>query len=886
MFTKKRPISASVLLALLSLGAALLATSYSPAEDDDGAKQPINPSSLTFEKHIVPIFRSRCFKCHGGTSQKAGLDLRRRFTLLQGGDSGPGLDLKQPRMSLLLEMIEEGEMPPEGSPKLSDANRMAIHRWVAEGARLQGKDELPLPDTDGDHQLTAKDRDFWAFKPPQRPTVPTVRHGDLVRTPIDAFLLAQLEPHGASFMPAADKNTLIRRLSFALHGLPPTSEQVQNFVNNSSSNAYEELIDELLDSPRYGERWGRHWLDVAGYADSDGYLEADRLRPEAWRYRDYVIRSINADKPFDRFLLEQIAGDELADWRQADELTPEMVDNLIATGFMRMAPDPTYPGYIEQPEVNQVIADTVEIFSTSLLGLTLQCARCHEHKMDPFAQRDYYQLWAFFDPALDAKRWIVSPQRNLPMASEEEVKRVAGDNQRTNARIKQLEASITSSTARFRDKALRTDLAEIKDATLLKNLKAAILLDPKKRNTDQKQLIAENAAGVKVSQADLSKRFPAFEQQLSKLNAAIASETSLRESIVQIRGIYDLEGEPQPTHLLKRGDFRTPGIVVKPHLPRVLAPAGYELQIRPGYRTSGRRLALARWLVDPKNPLTARVQVNRVWAQYFGTGIVSSLDNFGKIGARPTHPDLLDWLATEFIKQGWSLKKLHRLILNSSAFRQSSQLNVKLQTIDPSNELLGSWPPRRIEGEAIRDAILSVAGKLNLTMYGSPVPVNRNSQGLVTAVDTSAGNRRSIYLIVRRSQAVTLLELFDTPTMETNCTQRTKSIVVTQALSMLNSGFTASNAKTLAKRVIEKRPNDPKSRLDTLFQLAYSRSPTAVEHREYFEFLRSVAALSTTADPSTKAEPNSKEEKQRNEMDAWTQLAIVVFNSNEFLYVP
>jgi len=873
---------ARVLTVCFSVLVGSLLACLAMAADESESKKPAEQKTLSFEKHIVPIFQTRCFKCHGEKSKKGGLDLRRRFTLVLGGDSGPVLDLKKPAESLLLEMIEEGTMPPEDQPQLTDAERKLIQQWVAAGSPIAGKEEQPLADTGPFSHVTAEDRNFWAFKPPKRPPVPAVQQKNLVRTPIDAFLLAKLEPHNAAFMPAADKHTLIRRLTYDLHGLPPTPEQVEKFLADNTPQAYGKLIDELLDSPRYGERWGRHWLDVAGYADSDGYLDADRIRPEAWRYRDYVIRSFNTDKPYDRFLLEQVAGDELTNWKQMGELTPELTDNLIATGFLRTAPDPTYPGYIEQPEVNKVIADTVEIFSSSLLGLTIQCARCHDHKMDPVSQREYYQLWAFFNPSYDSKKWIVSPHRNLPMATERKVARVDKSNQQADARIKQLQTSVNELKRRFRQKVFMTELAAITDAELLKKIKAALIVEETKRKPDQKVLVAKHAAHVKIADADLSKRFPEFQQKLAKLTAAIASETALKESIVQIRGLYDLEGEPGPTRLLRRGDYRTPGIEVQPKVPEVLAPAGYTTKINPRYKSTGRRLALAKWLVSPNNPLTARVHVNRVWAQFFGTGIVSTLENFGDIGARPTHPELLDWLTTEFTANGWSHKKLHRLILNSSAYRQSSQPNAKLLSVDPENKLLGSWPPRRIQGEAVRDTVLAVAGKLNSKMSGKPVPVSRDKQGLVTVANNPEGNRRSIYLIVRRSAAVTLLELFDTPTMETNCTRRTESIVVTQALTMLNSEFTARNAKALAERVIKQEPSDVPNRINALLILSYSRSATAEEQAEFSKFLNSVSTSVLAADKSADAMAKQKQA----ELAAWTQLAVVILNSNEFLYLP
>src|SRR5262245_29210228 len=641
---------------------------------------------VLFETHILPILETRCFKCHGQGKTKGGLDLRRKFTILKGGDSGPALVPGKPKESLLVERIEKGEMPPAKDEALSERQRELIRRWVAAGAPLAAAKEPPLQETEVTTRVSDEDRRFWAFQPPKRPPVPGVKGADRVRNPIDAFLLARLETKGLSFNPDASKEVLLRRLCFDLLGLPPTPQLSDAFLADPRPDAYEHLVDRLLASPAYGERWGRHWLDVAGYADSDGYLAADRPRPEAWRYRDYVVRALNDDLPYNHFLTEQLAGDELSDWRRARELTPEMVRQLTATGFLRTALDPTYPGYTEPNEIHQVISDTMQIVGSSVLGLTIQCARCHEHKYDPISQRDYYALRTVFLAALDPDRWQPSEVRGIPMASAAQQAAVQERNRQAAAK------------AAEQVKTLSLQLGEL----MTKNPKK---LKPEQLKAEEARL---RAAILKAAQAQQKKEAP-----------------------VLIRGLTDLDGKAPEGHILRRGDYHKPGAVVAPGVPEVLAPPGYQLHPRAGFQTTGRRLALARWVTDPAHPLTARVEVNRMWAHHFGRGIVPTVANFGRSGAKPTHPELLDWLATEFTSPAsggvsprrWSLKAMHRLMVTSTAYRQSSAVDAAKAAADPNNVLLGSWRPCRHEGEVLRDSILAVSGKLSGQRFGPPAPV-------------------------------------------------------------------------------------------------------------------------------------------------------------------
>ncbi len=762
---------------------------------------------ILFETHILPILETRCLKCHGDPKVQGGLDLRRKFTLVRGGDNGPGIVPGKPADSLLLERIDKNEMPPPAEGALDKRQKELIRRWIADGSPLLKVAEAPLQEKEIPSRVSAEDRQFWAFQPSKRPPVPRVNALERVRTPIDAFLLAKLEAKGLSFSPDASKEVLLRRLCFDLLGLPPTLEQREAFLADNSPDAYERLVDRLLASPEYGERQGRHWLDIAGYADSDGYLAADRQRPEAWRYRDYVIRSLNEDVPYDRFLTEQLAGDELSDWRRAETLTPEMIRQLTATGFLRTALDPTYPGYTEPNEIHQVLSDTMQIVGTTTLGLTIHCAKCHSHKFDPISQRDYYALQSVLLPALDPARWQPSEVRGIPMASEAE-------------------------QAHLRERSKQTAL---RVTTLTQQLKT-VMADPKKLDK------------------------AAVEKLMAELAAAQAAQK--KDTPILIRGLVDMDDKPPQGRLLRRGDPSKPGAVVTASVPEVLAADGFKLDPKPGYKTTGRRLALARWLTEPAHPLTARVQVNRMWVHHFGRGIVPTVANFGRSGAKPSHPELLDWLATEFVRSGWSMKAMHRLIVTSTAYRQSSGAKAD----DPNNVLVSSWKPKRHEGEVVRDSVLAVAGKLSEQRYGPPIAVYAKGDGSVETNDDAGGNRRSIYLLVRRSQHLTLLDLFDTPLMEVNCPERNVSTVPLQALALLHGPFSERNAAAVGDRLMHFASDDA-ARIRFAFVLLFGREPRPAESEKVGKFVSAVKSSD-------------------GERVAWTQVALVFLNSNEFLYAP
>ncbi|MDA0834127.1 MAG: PSD1 and planctomycete cytochrome C domain-containing protein [Planctomycetota bacterium] len=842
---------------------------------------------IFFETDIVPLLEAHCLKCHGGEKLEGGLDLRRRFTIVKGGDSGTALSIGKPGESLLLEKIESGEMPPPDEEPLDKEKKQLLREWILGGAKLKNETELPLEESDAAKRVTAEDRAFWSFQSPVKLPIPTVMHIGQVRTPIDAFLLAKLEEKGLTFQGDASRESQVRRLYFDLTGLPPTPAQLAEFLSDESPNAYEQLVDRLLASPHYGERWGRHWLDIAGHADSDGYLAADRVRPEAWRYRDYVIRAHNDDLPYDQFVTEQLAGDELSDWRRADELTSEMIRQMTATGFLRTASDPTYPSYIEDNEVQQVMSDTMQIVGTTFLGLTIHCAKCHQHKFDPLSQRDYYSLQAILLPALDPKldRWKPSIERGIPLATEAEQARKKQMSERAEARIVELNAAIADVGGRFRKKRANEHLAEsinAIDATVREKVLAAVVTAEAQRNDEQKSLIAQYLPEVGLADDELKQRYAEYLTELAPLNAALAAEQSIKShsSVVLLRGLQDLEGPISEGHVLIRGDHTKPGAVVQADVPEVLAPAGFEFSPEESYKTSGRRKAFAEWLTARENPLTARVQINRMWAHHFGRGIVSTRANFGITGARPTHPELLDWLAVEFMDSGWSMKAMHRLIVTSNVYRQSSAVTPALTAADPDNILLGAWPPRRHEGEMIRDSMLAVSGLMNEQFFGTPVPVQQLGDGSVITADDAQGHRRSVYLIIRRSQHLTMFDLFDTPMMEVNCPERTTSIVPLQALAMWHGPFAERAAQALADRLIQSSDEDPE-RIQTAYQLLFSRTANPHEVKTLQEFITS-ATTQLQSDLGSAATPEARYAASRT---AWEQAALVLLNSNEFLYI-
>ncbi len=775
---------------------------------------------LTFEQHIRPIFKVYCLDCHGAEEKLKGkLDLRLRRFVVHGGSSGPAVVPGQPGKSLLLARLKAGEMPP-GEKKVPAEQVALLERWILAGARTGREEPEKLaPGVD----ITAEERAYWFYQPLKRPDPPRFTPADRVRTPIDALVLARLRDKGLSFNPEADRLTLIRRASLDLTGLPPTQKEVDSFLADPSAQAYEKLIDRLLASPRYGERWGRHWLDVAGYADSDGDGTNDTVRPNAWKYRDYVIRSLNADKPLDRFIVEQLAGDELVP-RPWNNLKPEQIEWLTATGFLRMAPDGTASGGgVEQAQ--QVVADTVKIVSSTLLGLSVGCAQCHDHKYDPIPQTDYFRLRAVFEPALNPARWRSPAQRRISLYTEAD-----------RARARAVEAEAATLQQEHNDKQKKYVRAAF-EKELLKfpadqrdALRGAFETPANKRTEAQKKLVASHPR-LNLTPGVLYQYNQAAADELKQLQDRINKKRAERPVEQFIDILSENPGEIPTTHVFYRGDYRQPTREVQPGDLTIAAPDGKRLEIASKDAkapTSGRRLALAKHLTSGTHPLVGRVLANRIWLHHFGRGIVDTPGEFGLLGQRPTHPELLDFLATELPRQGWSLKAIHRLIMTSTVYRQSSRRTPAQDAVDSSNALYARYPLHRLEAEAIRDRILAAAGNLDLTPFGPPVMLTEDAVGQMAVPRDKP--RRSVYLQMRRSKPLAFLTLFDAPGGELNCERRNSSTVATQALMLMNNEFVLNAASDFARRLrTETASLQPAPELAT-FLARYPRHSEAWRH--------------------------------------------------------
>ena len=716
----------------------------------------------------------------------------------------------------------------------------------------------------------------WAYRPVARPHPPAVRGP--VRTAVDRFVLASLEGRGLTLNPEADRATLIRRVSVDLTGLPPTPAETDAFLGDEAPLAYERMVERFLASPRYGERWGKYWLDVAGYADSNGYFSADSNRPFAWRYRDYVIRAFNADKPYDRFVMEQLAGDELAGYRPDGDITPETAELLTATHFLRNAPDGTGESDGNPDEVRTdrftVLEGTVQITMNSLLGITIQCARCHRHKFEPIRHKEYYSLQAVFFPGYNPERWKTPKDRIVKVGSRAEREAWQRANDRVDRQVRTLQSGLASFAETLREQLLEERLKHVGTAVRDKVLQA--LKAPKeKRTAEQKELLKSHAKDVQLSDDDLGKRFPEFaalREQVKKSSAAREKERPL--PLEKLSVFVDTDPNPPKHHLLRRGQHNQPAEEVEPGVPAAFCSTSnvYRWERPAAGGSSGRRTALARWITSPENPLFARVMVNRIWQHHFGAGLVTTPDNLGQSGAKPTHAELLDYLAAEFVSCGWSIKAMHRLIMHAAVYRQTSAPRPSLAKIDPDNRLLGRYPLRRLDAEALRDAMLSIAGDLDARVGGPYVPSRRTAQGVVEVPENQEGaRRRSVYLQQRRTQVVTFMQIFDAPAIVATCSMRPTSTVPLQALALLNSDFARVRAKAFARRLVREAGLDTEKRLTLAFRLACGRTPLAEETSAAQRFLAAQKKIHTGV--------NDADER------IWTDLCQMVLASNAFLYV-
>jgi hypothetical protein len=750
-----------------------------------------NPEPLSFERHVRPILKAYCLDCHGGSENLAGnLDLRLKRFAERGGDSGAAFVAGNAAESLLLQRVQADEMPP-GEKKVPREQVALLERWIAAGAKAGAEpDKLPpgIP-------ITAEERAYWAYQPLQAPTIAEFSPADRVRTPVDAILLARLRTKGLSFSPDADKRTLLIRAALDLTGLPPSSAEIEAFVKDDRAEAYETVLTRLLDSPHYGERWGRHWLDVAGYADSDGNGTEDAVRPYAYKYRDYVIRSLNADKPLNQFLIEQLAGDELVaqPWKN---LSAQQIELLTATGFLRTAVDGTNGAAVPAEAANLVVADTLKIVSTSLLGLSVGCAQCHDHRYDPISQADYFRLRAVFEPALDPAHWRGPAQRLVSLYTDADRAKAAQVETESAA----LQQAHSAKAKEFLLAALEKELLKFPEEQR-NALRDAYNTASDKRNDEQKKLLATNPS-VNLNPGNLYQYNQASADELKKDAEKIAAKRAEKPVEDFLSVLNEVPGVLPTTHLFHRGDYRQPLQAVEAGDLTIAAPEGKRLELPAkdtALATSGRRLAYAKHLTSGQHPLLGRVLANRIWMHHFGRGIVDTPGDFGFLGSRPSHPELLDYLALQLPAQGWSLKQLHKQIMFSTAYRQSSQRNAAQQAVDDENRLLGHFPVQRLDAEIIRDRILAACGRLDRTQFGPAVAVSEDFAGQVMPAGDSA--RRSIYLQMRRTKPVSFLTTFDAPVMTVNCEKRVTSTSSPQSLMLMNSEFVLAQAGAMAVRV-------------------------------------------------------------------------------------
>jgi hypothetical protein len=669
----------------------------------------------------------------------------------------------------------------------------------------------------------------WAYQPVQRPPVPEVKNKTWVRSPVDAFVLAKLEQKNLKPSPEVDRATFIRRATLDAWGIIPTPEEVKAFVNDKSPNAHEKLVDRLLASPRYGERQGRRWLDLTRYADSDGY-NADGTRPNIWRYRDYVIESFNQDKPFDRFVKEQLAGDEL--W-------PDDRKALIATGFLRNFPDEINARdlNLKKQEVANDLTDTV---GSVFLGTTVGCAQCHDHKFDKISQKEYYQLQAFFVnaswrddiPAVDGKEYA---EYQAKLAKWEEA---------------------TKDIREKQDAILRPVIEKLESDRLsgfVPQTRVSITKPENERNAYDRWIYHRNlwtmsgrtrnaVNQLKTKDKDGYARYEKLAEELKKFDSLKPRDPGAISAMTELG-----HADSPPTYVLFKGIYDRKLEEVQPGLPALLA-GDTKVDIQPTATSSGRRTALANWIASGSNPLTARVFVNRQWAQFFGQGIVETVSDFGRQGSKPTHPELVDWLADNFVKEGWSVKKLQRQIFLSSTYRQASATRSDAQAVDPTNKLLWAFPRQRLDAEQIRDSLLAASGLLEEKLGGPavfpPIPVNMdNRNAWPTSENPHDHHRRSVYVFVRRNTPYPLLETFDWANPQIVHNKREVTTTAPQALALINSDLVFEWSKALAGRVIREAGGSESAQIDRLFQILYSRSPDALEKKRLTAFLDAQEAI-------------------------------------------
>jgi hypothetical protein len=841
---------------ILLLLTAFVWFSLAPFGTTKNGARPALASSQTspqvsFDRDIRPILVARCLNCHGEKKQSGGLRLDAKSSAMRGGRGGPVIVAGKATESLLYQRVtapnDDQRMPPTGE-RLSLAEVSALKTWIDAGAVWPEGDSRDGWLSGGTTHARSDQRNdrsqHWAWRPIKRPAVPRVSSAIIRkqwpqsstsngRNPIDLFIAAQLAQAGLKMSPEADRRTLIRRLSFDLLGLPPTPERVRVFVNDGDPQAYEKLVDEMLQSPRYGERWARHWLDVVHYGDTHGY-DKDKPRPNAWPYRDYVIRALNEDKPYARFVEEQIAG---------DALYPGSRDGVIALGFIAAGPW-DFIGHAELPETktdgkiarhidrDDMVANTMGTFTS----VTVHCAQCHNHKFDPISQDDYYSLQAVFS-ALDRadKKYFPDPAMTEQFNQLDGRRREISERKRvieSNA-AKRADGAVVKLDALIAEAAKKPDgageLAELK-------LKRAQTVDAAMKPETRVERDAINAELV-----HLNGKLSIFPKPEVVFAGTVYYGTG------DFRGTGADGGKPRRIYLLARGQVTTPVREVGPGALSMFSFQPARFALPKDAPESARRAALARWITDPQNPLTWRSIVNRVWQYHFGVGLVATPNDFGLNGAAPSHPELLDYLASEFRDDGGSLKKLHKLIVMSATYRQSSTGNPRAEKVDANNTMLWRQNRRKLEAEAVRDSVLAVTGKLDLTMGGPgwqdfvierPEHSPHYEYGLADPGDKRTW-RRSIYRFIVRSQTQPWMTALDCADPSMRVDRRNESISPLQALALLNNGFMVTQALHFAERLQKERPSDLARQIERAHHLTLGRAPTAAERKISIAFARS-----------------------------------------------
>jgi hypothetical protein len=799
-------------------------------------------SDTHFRDKVQPLLESRCISCHGPDKVKGGLRLDSREAVLKAGDSGePAVVPHRPEKSLLLHAVmhakKDLEMPPK--EKLTPRDIAVLEQWIRDGAPWPKTAAVETTSAGTNTQIRLGDAwtdprnpiarifggqrlDLWSLKPVKPVTLPKVKNKRWSRNAVDRFTLARLEHTGAIPPAEADKRTLARRLYFDLTGLPPSPEQMERFLSDRRPDAYERLVEELLASPHHGEHWARMWLDVVRYSDSNGF-DWDEFRPRAWRFRDYVIRSLNADKPFDRFIREQLAGDELFD---GTPKSPEEQDALIATGYLRLGPQDNSAGAFNEQDRARAewMADLTETTGSAFLGLTMSCCRCHDHKFDPLSQADHFRLRAFFEPlqyADDTPLDLGVEQEKIRLANkaiDEAIKPLAKQRDEVLATVKAgLRAERLAKLT-----AEEKEMLETKDAQRTNEFKSRIEGIRKKVEPSDKEVKAALKDDSKARHDSLEKEIAALRKQRHEFTLGLLAA--------------DNAEKVRATKILFQGDHKAERETVEPGFLSALDPNPATLAKISRKRSTGRRSTLADWIASPANPLTARVLVNRLWQGYFGAGLVGTPNDFGLAGERPTDAALLDWLAGEFVRSGWSLKHMHRLLVGSATYRSASG------SVNGNDQFRS---PRRLSAEQLRDALLAVSGLLSAKDGGSPIwpelppeILQANPAFLDDNAEKTKGwypspkaeqHARSLFLVQKRTVRVPFLETFDQPENSVSCARRNESTVAPQALSLLNSTLSIEAARSLAARAKREAGDKPRAQIQRAFALTLQRAPDRTE---------------------------------------------------------